>query len=1217
MDQHRNLAYSLVATAPVPALSGTTLVVTGGQGSRFPTVPFNATVWAIGEIPTPANAEIVRVTNITGDTLTITRAQEGTIARAVVLGDQIAATVTVKTFTDIETAFAGTNGAITNGSITVNSSGVSVNLPAYLTTAALSQDSSKYAGTNGAMTGGSITVNTSGVSVNLPAYLTTAGLSQDSSKYAGTVGAITGGSITVNTAGVSVNLPAYLTTAAQSNHSHGNPTLALTNLAGTTASNSAGLTLSLSATAQTTQTQNLHNLTLSGNTSGALAQISSGTWTLAGGNNITLSQAGNAVTISGANVGGAQTGISGVIVSDATYTSGTVSFSNQANITIASSVNGATQYIRLSGNAAQTTQTQNLHNLTLSGNTAGALAAVSSGTLTLAGGNNITLSQAGNAITISGANLGGAQTGISGLVVSDTTYTSGTVSFSNVGNITISSSVNGATQFVRLSVAAQTAQTQNLHNLTISGNTAGALAAVSSGTLTLAGGNNITLSQAGNAITISGANIGGAQTGISGVIVSDATYTLGTVSFSNAGNITISSSVNGATQFIRLSGNAAQTVQTQNLHNLTISGNTSGALAAISSGTLTLAGGNNITLSQAGNAITISGPNVGGAQTGISGIQVSDTTYTSGTVSWRNANGISFGSSGAQGISASYTVPTLPAQFSGGFSTNGNTLGNTGLVTGRLNLAGGNNITLSGSTNGGSITITISAGTGAGQSAIEGLGVSNTGNTAGNTGVSTGIDFVLAGSNGITISQSTAAGTHTLWVSGTTYSTYDTATTGYPVASANSIGTAGRWAAEDHRHAGIGAIGISTGNTSGTSGSVVGTYWVAGGNNITVSQITSNNGSHTLVLSGANVVGAQTGISGIVASNTTYTSGTVSFSNQANITIGSSVDGATQYIRLSGNAAQTVQTQNLHNVTLAGNTAGVMAQISSGTLTLAGGNNITLSQAGNAVTISAGAGGAVQTGISGIVVSDATYTSGTVSFSNAGNITISSSVNGATQFIRLSGHAVQTGVSGLQVSNTTYTSGTVTFQNANGISFGSSGANGISASHNALTSQSTQFLALTLGGNTAGTSTFHATNNVSLFLNGGNNITLSGNGSTVTISAAAQSNQQMTLFATGNTTQSSTGTSNASSLIFAGSGIAFGRDHQRVGPDQRPVGRRRPHEFRSQRRHDVQPAVSDHVYQRQRRQLPTQWQRRCRRRSTRSARRRRSIRWRPRIPSGR
>lgn len=41
-----------------------------------------------------------------------------------------------------------------------------------------------------------------------------------------------------------------------------------------------------------------------------------------------------------------------------------------------------------------------------------------------------------------------------------------------------------------------------------------------------------------------------------------------------------------------------------------------------------------------------------------------------------------------------------------------------------------------------------------------------------------------------------------------------------------------------------------------------------------------------------------------------------------------------------------------YNLTLGGNTAGVMAQVSSGTLTWAGGNGITLSQAGNAITIS-------------------------------------------------------------------------------------------------------------------------------------------------------------------------------------------------------------------------------------------------------------------------
>lgn len=94
---------------------------------------------------------------------------------------------------------------------------------AYLTTAMASNQSSAFAGINGAITGGSITLNTSGVSINLPAYLTTAqpvgaylttaALSQDSSKYAGINGAITGGSITLNTSGVSINLPAYLTTA--------------------------------------------------------------------------------------------------------------------------------------------------------------------------------------------------------------------------------------------------------------------------------------------------------------------------------------------------------------------------------------------------------------------------------------------------------------------------------------------------------------------------------------------------------------------------------------------------------------------------------------------------------------------------------------------------------------------------------------------------------------------------------------------------------------------------------------------------------------------------------------------------------------------------------------------------------------------------------------------------------------------------------------------
>lgn len=101
-DAHKNLAYSTVATAPSPAASGTSLVVATGHGTRFPAVPFNATIWPASTVPDPSNAEIVRVTDISTDTLTITRAQEGTSARTVVVGDQIAATITKKTLDDIE-----------------------------------------------------------------------------------------------------------------------------------------------------------------------------------------------------------------------------------------------------------------------------------------------------------------------------------------------------------------------------------------------------------------------------------------------------------------------------------------------------------------------------------------------------------------------------------------------------------------------------------------------------------------------------------------------------------------------------------------------------------------------------------------------------------------------------------------------------------------------------------------------------------------------------------------------------------------------------------------------------------------------------------------------------------------------------------------------------------------------------------------------------------
>lgn len=102
MDAHPNFAYSTVATAPSPATTGTSLVVASGDGVLFAEQPFNAVVWPAGEQPTVDNAEIVRITNRSTDTLTIDREEEGTTARTIIVGDQIAVVLTRQVMEDLE-----------------------------------------------------------------------------------------------------------------------------------------------------------------------------------------------------------------------------------------------------------------------------------------------------------------------------------------------------------------------------------------------------------------------------------------------------------------------------------------------------------------------------------------------------------------------------------------------------------------------------------------------------------------------------------------------------------------------------------------------------------------------------------------------------------------------------------------------------------------------------------------------------------------------------------------------------------------------------------------------------------------------------------------------------------------------------------------------------------------------------------------------------------
>jgi hypothetical protein len=567
-----------------------------------------------------------------------------------------------------------------------------------------------------------------------------AGTGFTSTTTAGTAVVATNG-----TNGLSMAMPAFITTYANdltSGRAGTGTTLALTNLTGTLSVNTNGVALSLSGNAggagagaalqgSGTYTQNSGTIQFA-NSNGVTFGLSTNQMTAsvktdyAGTGYTSTTQAGSTVGVT-LNTSGLSAAWPPFLT---TYAAQTVD-TNKAGTGFTSTTTAGTAVVgTLNTNglslgvpayittyAAQTVQTQNLHNVTLSGNTSGTLAQISSGTLTLAGGNNITLSQVGNAITISGVNTVAqtVDTNKAGTGFTSTT-TAGTAV---VGTLNTSGLSLGVPAYLT-TYAAQTVQTQNLHNVTLSGNTSGTLAQISSGTLTLAGGNNITLSQVGNAITISGVNTvaqtvdtNKAGTGYTsttqagstvGVTLNTSglsaawppfitTYAAQTVDTNKAGTGFTSTTTAGTaivgtlnTSGLSLGVPAylttyvAQTVQTQNLHNITLSGNTSGTLAQVSSGTLTLAGGNNITLSQVGNAITISGVNTVAqtVDTNKAGTGYTSTTQAGTTV------GVTLNTSG---LSAAWPpfITTYVNDLTSGRAGTGTTFGGTN-ISGSLTL---------------------------------------------------------------------------------------------------------------------------------------------------------------------------------------------------------------------------------------------------------------------------------------------------------------------------------------------------------------------------------------------------------------------------------------------------------------------------------------------------------------------------------------------------
>lgn len=652
------------------------------------------------------------------------------------------------------------------------------------------------------------------------------------------------------------------------------------------------------------------------------AQTANLAWNPTAARTVHIPDAGGTIALL-TDIPAAQTAISGIGNSETTYTSGTVNLSVVAgNLTIRSTTGNAFQF-----SASQSVQAET--QTFVGGVAVNALTTYTSGTVVLSAGNNITLGSAGQTITISGVAAQTVQTqNLVAISASNALFSSGTVVLSGLG----AAVVNTAAGTIRISVPTQSVQAET-------------------------------------------------QTFVGGIAMNAATtYTSGTVVLSAGANITLGS----AGQTITIAGVAPQSVQTQNLHNVTLAGNSTSAgagYAHISSGTMTLAGGNNITLSQNGNAVTISA-GAGGAetQTAISGIGNSETTYTSGTVNLSVLAGlltIRSTTGNAFQFSASQSVQAETQTFVGGIGNS-----QTTYTSGTVNL----------SVVAGLLTIR-----------------STTGNA---------FQFSM--------SQSVQAETQT-FVGGIAANALTTYTSGTVVLSAGAnitLGTAGQTitisgvAAQTVQTQNM--VAISASDALFSSGTVVLTGLGAATVNTAAGSIRVSVPVQTNQTGGIYVTAQSTGQS----SSSTYDLRTLSIQPDGIISAGWSAGS----FRIS--ATQSVQTQNLVAISASNNL------FSSGTVTISGFGDVTVNTAAGIIRISAPVQ-TNQTGISGIANSQTTYSSGTVTLSELGAITIRSTTGNQYQF-----------------------------------------------------------------------------------------------------SVAAQSNQQITMFATGNTTQSSTGTSNASSLIFRGEGIA-------------------------------------------------------------------------------
>lgn len=533
-----------------------------------------------------------------------------------------------------------------------------------------------------------------------------------------------------------------------------------------------------------------------------------------------------------------------------------------------------------------------------------------------------------------------------------------------------------------------------------------------------------------------------------------------------------------------------------NILNATLSGNTSGALAAISSGTLTLAGGNNITLSQAGNAVTISAGAGGGGVAQAAGTQ----TATSGTVNFANSNGVTFGMSGSNQITA--TVKT-DYQTSGAYLTTARASNDAiGLNT------AGTNITATINSSGFSFNAGGYAGTTSGSQSTVGSDIVMTHNTAGlNLGVPKYLTTAQAPGAYLTTARASndAVGLNTA----KTNVTWTVNSSGISLDAGAYLTTAMQSASSSV----FAKTGFTTASTAGSD--IVGTHDTAGLSIGIPKYLTTAQpvGAYLTTARASNdAVGLNT-----AQTNVTWTvnSSGISLNASAYLTTAmqsasSSVFAKTGFTTASTAGSDVVGTLNTNGLSMGMPKYLTTAQAPGAYLTTARASNdaVGLNTAQTNVTwtvnssgISLNAGAYLTTAMASNRGSD--FVNATAAF-NGTNASGTIASNGISVSVAAPGGGAAPAAS---ASNGSFTFSTVGFSNANNVTFGTSAGSIITASVAAPGAAAENNWVNLLGANTAGNTTASG----STIGYSGVNLTLSGtNGSQIAISAPATSSLSAT-----------------------------------------------------------------------------------------------------------